>query len=243
MKLEGQVALVTGSSHGLGLAIARSLAAEGASIGMVARPSEELERAVAEVRATGSRAVASPADVTRESDVESAVRAVVEEWGRLDIVVLNAGTWKAGKVHETTEADWDLLIDLNLKGAFLTLKHAVPWLIEQKRGTVVGVCSIGGLVGQPGSSAYAASKWGLRGLLESAAGELRPHRVRVTLVYPDSINSDKRPIAVGSEERDKTLEPEDIASLVAFACAAPDHVAIGNAAIWSLGAGIGITRR
>jgi 3-oxoacyl-[acyl-carrier protein] reductase len=243
MRLVGQVALVTGSSHGLGLAIARALAVEGASIGMVARASEQLDRAAAEVRAGGSRAVAAPADVTHERDVESAVRAVVEQWGRLDIVVLNAGTWKPGKLHETSEADWDLLIDLNLKGAFFTLKHAAPWLIEQKRGTVVGVCSIGGLVGQPGSAAYAASKWGLRGLLETAAGELRPHRVRVSLVYPDSINSDKRPIAAGSDERDKTLEPEDIASLVAFVCTAPDHVAIGNATIWSLGAGIGITRR
>jgi NAD(P)-dependent dehydrogenase (short-subunit alcohol dehydrogenase family) len=243
MKLEGQVALVTGSSHGLGLAIARSLASEGASLALVARPSDALADAAAELRASGGRALALPADVTRESEVEAAVRATMEQWGRIDIAVLNAGTWKAGKVHETSEADWDFLLDLNLKGAFLTLKHVAPWLIEQRHGTVVGVCSIGGLVGQPGSAAYAASKWGLRGLLESAALELKPHRVRVTLVYPDAINSDHKPIEPGSPERDKTLEPEDIAALVTFACTAPDYVSLGNATIWSLATGIGITRR
>jgi len=102
----------------------------------------------------------------------------------------------------------------------------------------VGIDSLGGRVGQPGSAAYAASKWGLRGLLESAALELKPHRVRVSLVAPHRMNSAGRPIEPGSPERDQELETADVAALVAFICSAPEHVAIGNATIWPLAAGI-----
>lgn len=238
MRLQDQVALVTGASHGLGLAIARALAAEGAAIAAVARPGPALDAAVAELSAAGARALAAPADVTREVEVAAAVRAAAGRWGRLDLVVLNAGTWQGAPLHETSEELWDRLLDLNLKGAFLTLKHAIPFLVERGRGTVVGIDSLGGRVGLPGSAAYAASKWGLRGLLESAALELKPHRVRVSLVAPHNMNSAGRAIVPGSPERDHNLETADVAALVAFLCAAPDHVAIGNVTIWPLAAGI-----
>ncbi len=238
MRLAGQVALITGASRGLGLAIARALCAEGAAVACLARAGGELGAAVASLRAGGAQAIAVPADVTREAEVEAAVRATIEPWGRLDIVVLNAGTWQGAPVHETSEAQWDLLLDLNLKGAFLTLKHAVPWLIARRRGTIVGIGSLGGLVGQPGSSAYAASKWGLRGLLESVALELKPHRVRVSIIFPHQINSAGRAIAAGSPERDRAIEPGEVASLVAFVCTAPEHVAVGNVTAWPLAAGV-----
>jgi NAD(P)-dependent dehydrogenase (short-subunit alcohol dehydrogenase family) len=241
MRLQDQVALVTGASHGLGLAISQALAAEGAAIACVARAGHRLDQAVAALRDGGARVIAAPADVTRPAEVEAAVAATLEQWGRLDIVVLNAGTWQGAPLHETSEEMWDLLLDLNLKGAFLTLKYAIPWLVAQKRGTVVGIGSLGGWVGQPGSAAYAASKWGLRGLLESAALELKPHRVRVSLVAPHMMNSDHRPIEPGSPERDRNLETADVAALVAFICTAPEHVAIGNVTIWPLSAGIKAT--
>jgi NADP-dependent 3-hydroxy acid dehydrogenase YdfG len=238
MRLENQVALVTGASRGLGLAIARTLAAEGAAIAAVARPGDELDGAVASLTAAGARVLAAPADVTREDQVAGAVRATLERWGRLDIVVLNAGTWQGAPLQETSEAQWDLLLDLNLKGAFLALKHAAPWMIQQRSGTVVGIASIGGWVGQPGSAAYAASKWGLRGLLESAALELKPHRIRVSIVSPHNINSAGRSIAADSPERERNLEPADVAATVALICTAPRHVAIGNITVWPQAAGI-----
>lgn len=237
-KLDGQVAFVTGGSRGLGLAIARALAAEGASLAVLARPGAELDQAVAGLTAAGSRAIAAAADVTRGDEVEHAVRSTLERLGRLDILILNAGTWQGAPIHETSDAMWDQLLALNLKGAFLALRAALPTLIAQRRGTIVGISSLGGLVGQSGSAAYAASKWGLRGLLESAALELKPHHIRVSIVYPHNINSAGRAIAPGSDERNKALEPGEIASLVAWICTAPEHVSVGNVTVWPVDAGI-----
>src|SRR4029077_14612298 len=110
-------------------------------------------------------------------------------------------------------------------------KHAIPWLTAQPRATVVGISSIGGTVGQAGSAAHAASKWGLRGLLESAALELKAQRVRVSIVHPHNMNSAGRAIESGSPDRDKNLETADVASLVAWICTAPDYVSVGNVSI------------
>lgn len=238
MNLTGRTALVTGASRGLGRAIAATLAARGAALACVARAGAELDSSVAALRAAGARAVALPADVTRAAEVEAAVRATIEGHGGIDIVVLNAGTWQGAPLHQTSEAMWDQLLDLNLKGAFLTLKYALPHLLERGRGTIVGIASLGGWVGQPNSAAYAASKWGLRGLLESVALEVQSAGVRVSIVSPHNINSAGRTIAPGSEERARTLETAEIADLVAHICEAPDHVAIGNVTIWPIGAGI-----
>ena len=236
MKLEGRTALITGASRGLGLAIAKALGAEGAAVACVARAGDELDRAVAGLAASGIRARAMAADVTREAEIAAAVAAAQDALGPPDIVVLNAGTWQGARLHETSEAQWDLLLDLNLKGAFLTLKHALPAMIARKRGTIVGIASLGALVGQPGSSAYAASKWGLRGLLESAALEVKPHGIRVSILSPHQINSTAAEVAPA--DRNRRLETADIAELVAFVCAAPSHVSIGNVTVWPLHAGI-----
>lgn len=238
MRLEGQAAVITGGTRGLGLAIAQALTAEGAAVGLLARAGGAMDDAVAKLSAAGADVLALPADVTREDEVARAIRAAMERWGRIDVLVLNAGTWKASKLDETSEAEWDMLLDLNLKGAFLTLKHAVPFLRAQRRGTVIGISSLGGTVGQGGAAAYAASKWGLTGLLESAALELKPDRIRVSIVHPHNMNSAGRAIEAGSAERDKAIEPAEVASLVAWICAAPEHVAVGEVKIWPIAAGV-----
>jgi NAD(P)-dependent dehydrogenase (short-subunit alcohol dehydrogenase family) len=236
MSLAGRSALITGASRGLGLSIAGALGAAGASIACMARAGAELDGAVAKLKGAGVRAVAAPADVTKESEVAAGVAAAAKEFGRLDVVVLNAGTWQGSPIARTSESQWDLLLDLNLKGAFLALKHAIPHL--GRGSTVVGIASLGAWVGQPGAAAYSASKWGLRGLLESAALELKPQGVRVSIVSPHSMNSANEPIANGSEERAHKIETDDVAALVAHICAAPDHVSIGNVTVWPVGAGL-----
>ena len=235
--LSGQAALVTGGSHGLGLAIGRELARAGAAVACVARPGGELDAAVAELSKHG-RAIAAAADVTRAGEIEQAARTVLERFGRLDIAVINAGTWRGAPLHETSEEMWDMLLGLNLKGAFLTLRAVLPPMMRARRGTIVGIASLGAWVGQPGQAAYAASKWGLRGLLESVALEVKPHRIRVSVISPHNINSAGAPIAAGSAERDHRLELAEIASLVGWLCAAPDHVSVGNLTIWPLAAGV-----
>jgi NAD(P)-dependent dehydrogenase (short-subunit alcohol dehydrogenase family) len=241
MTLTGRIAIVTGASRGLGLAIAGALARDGARVACVARAGDELKDAVAKLVSSGADAFAAPADVTRETEVAGAVETVVKRWGGLDIAVLNAGTWQGSPLAETTETMWDLLVDLNLKGAFLALKHVTPHLVARGGGTVVGIDSIGGLAGSSGSGAYAASKWGLRGLLESAALELRRQHVRVSAVFPHNINSAKRAIAADSPERFQNIEPEDIAEVVAMICKAPPYVSIGHVTIWPIAAGIGVS--
>jgi NADP-dependent 3-hydroxy acid dehydrogenase YdfG len=238
MKLRNQTAMITGASQGLGLAIARRLAAEGADVSLVARAGEKLDQAAAEVAKLGVKAIGVGADVTRSAEVERAVKRTLDDFGRIDVLVLNAGTWQGAPIAETSEETWDTLLDLNLKGAFLALKHSIPAMVAQKGGTVIGIASLGALVGQPGSAAYAASKWGLRGLLESAALELKPHHVRVSLVYPHNINSAGREIAPGSEERDKNLETSEIADMIAWIASAPAHVSVGNVTIWPIQAGL-----
>jgi len=234
--LQGRGALITGASRGLGRAIARALALEGAAVACMARPGDELTRAVEELTSSGAQAIAVPADITIEDQVAHAIQTAISKLPNLDILVLNAGTWQGAPIVETSESLWDSLIDLNLKGAFLALKHSIPALKSRGSGTVVGIASLGALVGQPGSAAYAASKWGLRGLLESAALELKPHRIRVTVVYPHNIHSSGP--AVDAAERDRKIEPEEIADLVTLACSAPSHVAIGNVTILPIASGI-----
>lgn len=239
MSLRGQVAFITGGSRGLGLAIASALGGEGAKVAIAATGRARLESAAADLAARGIEALPLETDVTQSASVEQAVEAVRRRWGRLDALVLNAGTWAGAPIHETTEAQWDQLLTLNLKGAFLTLRAALPLMKAAGRGTIVGIASIGALTGQPGSAAYAASKWGLRGLLESAALELAPDRIRVSLVYPHNINSAGRAIAAGAE-RDANLEPDDIAATVAHLVSAPSHVQFPHVDVWPLAAGIGV---
>lgn len=234
----GRAALITGASRGLGLAIARALAADGMAIACVARAGAELDAAVRALERSGARAIAAPADVTREDEVARAVDAAAGAFGRLDVAVLNAGTWQGAAIAATSEDLWDRLLDLNLKGAFLALKHAIPHLVRRRGSTVVGIASLGAWVGQPEAAAYAASKWGLRGLLESAALELKPQGVRVSIVAPHNINPGGREIDPGSAERAHAVEPDEVAAVVAHVCRAPAHVAIGNVTVWPVGAGI-----
>ena len=230
---------MTGAARRIGRCIALKLAEQGADVVIHYRRSRaEAEQVVKEISVTGRRAIACPAELTKKQEIENLLSLVEECFGRLDILVNNAGMFSPARIDEMTEEQWDTMLDLNLKGAFLTLKHSLPRLMERRAGTVVGISPLGGLVGQPGSAAYAASKWGLRGLLESAALEAKPHGIRVSLVFPHNINSAGRAIEPGSPERQRNLEPEEVASVVAFLCAAPEHVSIGNLTVWPRAAGI-----
>ena len=218
MKLEKQVALITGASQGLGLAIAKQLAAEGAAIAVVARAGAKLDEAVATIIAAGGRAIGVPADVTRAAEVKAAVKRTLAQLGRLDIVVLNAGTWAGAPVVDTTEESWDALLGLNLKGAFLVTRAVLPLMRGTSRGGrggyVVNIASISGKQGMPGAAAYCASKFGLVGFSESLLKEEKPNGIRATAICPGYVAT---PLVAGAEvPESEMIQPEDIAASVLY---------------------------
>lgn len=187
----GKVALVTGAGSGIGRATALLLAREGARIAALARTPERVGEAVAEIAAAGGEAYPIVADVGRPEQMEPAVREAAERWGRLDVVVANAGAngvW-AG-LEELTPEEWDETLRRNLTGTFLTVKYAVPYL-KRQGGAVVVVSSVNGtrIFSNTGATAYSCSKAGQLVFAKMVALELAPHRIRVNVVCPGAIKT------------------------------------------------------
>jgi 3-oxoacyl-[acyl-carrier protein] reductase len=186
--VEGKVALVTGASRGIGRETALALAREGAAVGVGHFPDAEqaalAAETVAQVRQAGGQAVALPGDVTHAAAMRDAVAALLAAFGRLDVVVTNAGIIHRRPLVEVTEAEWDRVIAVNLKGTFNTIHAALPHLIAQRSGKIVTVASELALIGRAGAAAYAASKAGVIGLTKSLARELSPLGINVNAVAP-----------------------------------------------------------
>ena len=189
--LRDQVAMVTGGSRGIGLAIAGRLCSAGAQVAIVARDEQRLADAVEELKGEGcGRALGVPADVGRANEVEAAVERIEKELGPIDILVNNAGFTRDGVLMRMSEADWDAVMDTNLKGAFLTMKLVTRGMMKRRKGRVINVTSIIGLTGNRGQANYAASKAGLIGLTKSVARELATRHVLVNAVAPGFIDTD-----------------------------------------------------
>ncbi len=196
---ERPVAFITGAAHGQGRAVALALAAAGHDIAAldVAAPlaypgygmgtPAELESLAARVR--GTDCLIAVADVRDDAAVKAAVDATIERFGRIDLLFNNAGICAYGLAHEMSEADWDAMIDINLKGAFIVGRHVIPHMIEAQSGSIINNSSIAGLRGMARLSHYAASKWGLTGLSKSWAIELAPHGIRVNSIHPTGVDT------------------------------------------------------
>jgi 3-oxoacyl-[acyl-carrier protein] reductase len=210
--LEGKVAVVTGASRGIGLAIARALGRMGAKLAICARDAGRLEGAAAELRREGGTVLAVPADVSRAADVAALVEKSEETLGPIEILVNNAGTGYFGPTHEATEANWDTVLDTNLKSVFLLSKAVARGMIERRGGHIINIASLAGKNAFPGGGIYCASKWGLLGLTECMAEDLRAYGIRVSAICPGSVHTEFSPHA-GKDPR-KMLQPEDIAHAV-----------------------------
>jgi NAD(P)-dependent dehydrogenase (short-subunit alcohol dehydrogenase family) len=182
--LMGRVALVTGGSKGLGLAIARALATAGADVAIASRTQRDLEAAAAELRATGRRVVPVAADVSDEASVERMVGAVLGELGQIDILVNSAGIEGQGAVAEMSVEHWDRVMDVNLRGPMLCAKHVGPHMIERRRGKVINVASVLATRVSRYMSPYCASKGGLVQLTRALALEWIRHDVQVNALCP-----------------------------------------------------------
>lgn len=200
----GEVALVTGGARGLGRDIALGFARSGASVAVndlagerlgEAVPYEtgsrsDLEETVAAAGELGAEAIAVPGDVTDEEQVEATVAATIERFGRLDVLVNNAGVISGGRTWELTEAQWDSVVDVDLKGPFLFAKHAARHMIEREGpGRMITICSTSGLVGIPSQVHYQSAKHGIVGQVKTLALELAPYDVTVNAVCPTVVES------------------------------------------------------
>jgi len=197
MKLKGRVAVITGGGIGIGAAIARLFAEEGARVALMERDGARGEETARRIREAGGDCRSFVADVSRANEVARAAAQILEAYSAIDIVVNNAGIWRPGTVIDLDEQTWDSVLDTNLKGIFLVSRHFLPSMMERKRGVVVNVASVAGLVGAADASCYAASKGGVVNLSRSMALDFAPHGVRVNCLCPGMTDTAQGDTVVG----------------------------------------------
>ena len=202
----GKVALITGASAGIGAALSRELAHHGADLVLAARREDRLRGLAREIEAAGRSAIVVGCDVTRDGDLERAVAAGVERYGRLDIAIANAGFGVVGPVEELRLDDFRRQLDTNVFGVLRTLYASLPEL-RKTRGQFVIVGSVAGHVPTPGTSAYSMSKFAVRGLAESIHDELAASGVSVTLVSPGFVDSDIRRVDNQGQVHERAPDP------------------------------------
>jgi len=189
-QLANQVAVVTGAGRGIGRAIALRFAAEGADVVCISRTAENSEKVATEVRGLGRKAWAHALDVSDASAVTTHTEKILGETGKVDILVNNAGVTRDGLLVRMSEEDWDVVLDTNLKGAFLFTKALARGFMKQRSGRIINIASVVGRIGNAGQSNYAASKAALLGFTKSAARELAPRGILVNAVAPGFIVTD-----------------------------------------------------
>jgi 3-oxoacyl-[acyl-carrier protein] reductase len=222
--LDNQIAVVTGAGRGIGRAIALQFAAVGADVACVSRTAGNSEKVAAEVRALGRKAWAHAVDVADAAAVNAAAEKILADCGRVDILVNNAGVTRDGLLMRMSDADWDTVLDTNLKGAFLFTKAFSRAMIRQRSGRIINIASVVGLMGNAGQANYAASKAGLIGFTKSVARELASRSITVNAIAPGFIETDMT--AALTEEQKATVlrqipagglgRAEDIAHAAAY---------------------------
>ncbi len=224
MRLEGRVAIVTGAGQGIGRQTAMTFAREGAQVVVADIISESGTKVAAEINAAGGKAVFTSVDVTKEESVNDAVKQVVAQFGRIDILVNNAGVLRDARLVKMSDADFDFVINVNMKGVFHFTRAVAPIMIEQGSGVILNASSVVALYGNFGQSSYVASKSGIIGMTKVWARELGPKGIRVNAVAPGFIQTAMLaavPEKVLAMMRQKTPlrrldSPQDIASAYLF---------------------------
>lgn len=226
-RLKDKVAIVTGASRGIGRATALALASEGANVVVnYASSQEAADKVVAEITAMGSQAIALPADVSQADQVDNLVNAVMEKWGRIDVLVNNAGITRDTLLLRMKLEEWQAVIDLNLTGVFLCTRAVSKIMLKQRSGRVINITSVAGQMGNPGQANYSAAKAGVIGFTKTVAKELASRGITVNAVAPGFIATDMTS-DLNAEEILKFIplnrygQPEEVAGMICFLAADP----------------------
>ncbi|HTS08586.1 MAG TPA: SDR family oxidoreductase [Candidatus Eisenbacteria bacterium] len=213
--LSGQVAVVTGAGRGIGAAIARTLAALGATSVLLGRTQATLDATARAIADAGGKSEVIPCDVTVLHQLEYASARIDSTFGRVNILVNNAGIGGFTEpLHQLLPEDWDRILNTNLRGVYYAIRAFAPLMIQANSGHIINISSLAGKNALPKGAAYAASKWGLNGLTYSVAEELRGNNIRVSVICPGSVDTELSPHT--GKDPNKMLQPEDVAHSVAM---------------------------
>ncbi|WP_246793831.1 SDR family oxidoreductase [Burkholderia perseverans] len=232
--IENKVVLITGGSTGIGAEAARHLAARGARVAVAARRRDRLDEVVAAIEAAGGEARAYALDVTDKHQVEAVAAAVVADFGRLDVLVNNAGLMPIRPMAEVNTDEWDAMIDVNLKGTLYGIAAALPRFLAQGSGHVINLSSVAGIkVFAPGGTVYSGTKYAVRAISEGLRQEVG-ERIRVTSIEPGAVDSDLKFSTSGTAQETvlefyrQAIPAASVARAIAFAIEQPDDVDINE---------------
>jgi 3-oxoacyl-[acyl-carrier protein] reductase len=220
-KLEGKVAVITGTSSGIGQACARALAGEGAKLVLTAHRQERLEKLKQQIESAGTKAVVVTGDAREEETAVRTVKAALEAFGRIDILVNNTGMGNYRKLVDTSAAEYDEMVDTNVRTTFLFTRHTVPVMLKQKSGTILMISSMAGVYGFGGEAVYCMTKFAQVGFAQALDRELRESGIKVGAICPGGVKTE---FALGkgrteqSVKQSNMLDPEDVAGAVLLAC-------------------------
>ena len=234
-ELKGKMALITGGSRGIGKAIALVLAEEGVNVAITGRNEEKLKAVAQEIEEKGVKSAYAVFDITSKTEVYGALEKLQKDFGKIDVLVNNAGIAAFGGILEMEDEKWEEIVKTNLFGAYYVVKAVVPSMVERKTGDIINISSTAGLKGNAMTSAYSASKFGLIGMSESMMLELRKQNIRVTTLMPSTIASDmsKDVLKITDGNPEKVLQPEDFAELVVDLLKLNKRAMLANASLWS----------
>jgi NADP-dependent 3-hydroxy acid dehydrogenase YdfG len=233
--IEGKVVVITGASSGLGEATARMLSAQGATVVLGARRVDRIEALAKEIVAAGGRALALATDVTRAAEVQGLVDAAVEKFGRIDVLVNNAGLMPSSPLERRKIEDWDRMIDVNIKGVLYGIAAALPHMQARKSGHIVNVSSVAGHKVRAGTAVYSATKHAVRVLTEGLRQEVKPYGIRTTIISPGAVATElpdsitEADVQAGVKAFYEIAIPADsFARAVVYALSQPDDVDINE---------------
>lgn len=216
--LKDTTAVVTGASKGIGKSIAISLAKEGVHVVLAARHEKELLQVERQIRDAGGSCISVQTDVANEAQVARLMKTSAAEYGHIDFLINNAGYGVFAKVVDTNVADYDGMMNVNLRGVFLCCKAVLPLMIGRKQGAIINIASLAGKNSFVGGATYSATKWGLIGFSRSLMLEVREFNIRVVTICPGSVNTD---FSNHTKDGDRIIQPQDVADTVLFALTMP----------------------